>query len=95
MDSSISVGQIVLSKSGRDKGRYFFIVKVLDADYIYLADGDLRKIESPKKKKIKHVKLTDYKDERLNKIISENKKVTNALLKRSLNSLGLIMNKEE
>ncbi len=93
MKETVSVGQIVQSRSGRDKGRYFFIIQIIDEEYVYLADGDLRTVESPKKKKLKHVKLTDLKDDRLNRIIGENKKVTNALLKRSLNSLGLF-NKE-
>ena len=46
-------GQIVYSKAGRDKKRCFIILKV-EGEYVYLADGELRKVESPKKKKVKH-----------------------------------------
>lgn len=57
MDStfSIKVGQIVKSKSGRDAGRIFLVFKVIDDDYLYLVDGSLRKLDNPKKKKVKHV----------------------------------------
>ena len=44
-------GQIVKSKSGRDKGDVFFVVEVIDDDYVLIADGDRRKSENPKKKK--------------------------------------------
>ena len=57
---SINVGQIVKSKVGRDAGRIFLVFKVIDDDYLYLVDGSLRKLDNPKKKKIKHLIL--YKD---------------------------------
>lgn len=57
---SIEVGQIVKSKVGRDAGRIFLVFKVIDDDYLYLVDGSLRKLNNPKKKKIKH--LIIYKD---------------------------------
>ena len=43
-------GQIVYSKAGRDQKRCFVVLKV-EGEYVYLADGDLRKVETPKKKK--------------------------------------------
>jgi large subunit ribosomal protein L14e len=52
------VGQIVKSKAGRDKGNYMIIYKVIDKDYVLLVDGLNRKVENPKKKKIKHLQLT-------------------------------------
>ena len=52
-------GQVVYSKSGRDKTMPF-VVLLVDGDYLYLADGKLRTIEHPKKKKIKHVQKTNY-----------------------------------
>ncbi|HIT85529.1 MAG TPA: KOW domain-containing RNA-binding protein [Candidatus Ornithomonoglobus intestinigallinarum] len=50
----ISVGTIARSKAGRDKGGRF-VVLALEGEYAYLADGDLRKTERPKKKKLKHL----------------------------------------
>lgn len=53
-----SKGQVVYSKSGRDKRRPFIIVD-FDEQYLYLVDGDLRKLEKPKKKKIMHVQIVN------------------------------------
>lgn len=51
----LEIGQIVKSKSGRDKGRLFIIYEIVDDQYVRLVDGDLRKLENPKLKKIKHL----------------------------------------
>ena len=58
MIGMLEVGQIVFSKSGRDKGRSFIVVSV-EEEYVYLADGDLRKVENPKRKKNKHIQRTN------------------------------------
>ncbi|MBR5809640.1 MAG: KOW domain-containing RNA-binding protein [Clostridia bacterium] len=54
----IERGSLVYSIRGRDKGTLFLVLK-RDDNFVYLADGDLRKIENPKKKKIKHVNKTN------------------------------------
>ncbi len=51
------IGMMVFSKAGHDKGRYYVIVK-LDGDFAYIADGALRKIDNPKKKKFMHLSFT-------------------------------------
>lgn len=55
----LQIGQIVKSKSGRDKGECFIVFDVVDENYVLLVDGKLRKIANPKKKKLKH--LQQYK----------------------------------
>jgi ribosomal protein L14E/L6E/L27E len=54
----MTVGQMVYSKSGRDKGMLFIIVAI-EGEYAYLADGNVRRLEKPKKKKIKHIQHTN------------------------------------
>ena len=48
------IGQIVVSKAGRDAGRAFVIVGVADDAHVLIADGQLRGLSRPKKKKLKH-----------------------------------------
>ncbi|MBQ8536772.1 MAG: KOW domain-containing RNA-binding protein [Clostridia bacterium] len=48
-------GRIVLSKQGRDQGRTFVILKVVDDQYVEMANGSTRKADHPKRKKIKHL----------------------------------------
>lgn len=50
-------GQFAISLSGRDKGRVFMIVETHEEGYVSLADGKLRRLEKPKRKKLKHIKL--------------------------------------
>lgn len=59
MNENIKIGAIVLSKSGRDKGRYFIICKIISEEYVLLVDGHVRKLSKPKLKKIKHISVTE------------------------------------
>jgi ribosomal protein L14E/L6E/L27E len=53
----LRIGQIVKSKAGRDKGRVFLICRIIDEQYVLVCDGDLRKLNNPKKKKVKHLMI--------------------------------------
>ena len=61
--------------AGRDKGNMFVVVSVED-NYVYIVDGSLRKVENPKKKKLKHIELTKYFNEDIACKISNNNKIT-------------------
>ena len=49
-------GRVVLSTQGRDEGRYFVVLQVIDDQFVLMADGLTRKIAHPKKKKVKHLR---------------------------------------
>lgn len=53
----ITIGQVLKSKAGRDKGRVFLVLDIIDAQYVSIVDGDLRKLDNPKRKKIKHLSI--------------------------------------
>ena len=53
----IGTGSVVLSSAGHDKGRLMLVVGA-DSGRILVADGKERKLRSPKKKNIKHVRGT-------------------------------------
>ena len=53
----MQIGQVVFSKCGRDKGRAFVVLSV-EGEYVFLADGQLRPLNKPKKKKAKHTQPT-------------------------------------
>lgn len=54
----MKIGQIVFSKSGRDKGKVFVVLSVED-EFVFLTDGRIRPLDRPKKKKFKHVQPTN------------------------------------
>lgn len=69
-------GRYVWSKSGRDKDRLFIIVKIFDDSHVGIADGDLRHIDKPKKKKLKHLKITNRFATEISQTVFLNKKIT-------------------
>ncbi len=58
-------GDIVYSKSGRDEGRYFVVVEVVDETFVRIADGDLRRIRNAKLKNVRHLRATGDRLERI------------------------------
>ena len=54
----VEPGCFVLSKAGRDQGRLFLVVGEVDDDFVMVANGALRKMDRPKKKRRKHLKPT-------------------------------------
>ncbi|MBQ3552419.1 MAG: KOW domain-containing RNA-binding protein [Clostridia bacterium] len=78
------IGSIVISKAGRDKRKVFVIVGTPDPEHVLVADGDLRRIEKPKLKKLKHIQLTQYKIPVIKTKIEQNAVITNAEIRKSL-----------
>lgn len=76
-------GQIVFSKKGRDKGLPFMVFDI-EGEYLYLCDGDVRKFEKPKKKKMMHVQRTKLIDFEIKKILETNVKVLDAEIRKSI-----------
>ena len=56
MTKVVNSGDVVLSKAGRDKGKYFLVVTV-DGKIATIVDGRNRKVNFPKKKNIKHLEI--------------------------------------
>ena len=51
----METGRAVQSLQGRDAGRCFVILQVVDDQFVLMADGLTRKLDHPKKKKVKHL----------------------------------------
>ena len=79
----IAKSSIVRSDAGRDKGK-LFIVLAVQGEYLLLADGKSRKVESPKRKKRKHVLFVAADETRVSQKIINDEKVTNSELRRTL-----------
>jgi ribosomal protein L14E/L6E/L27E len=86
----IFLGQIVHSKAGRDKGRYFIVVSIVDANYVLVVDGDLRKISNPKRKKIKHLVFHDKVANEIQTDLEQNNELIDSQFKKCLQSMGLL-----
>ena len=79
----IAKSDIVRSDAGRDKGK-LFVVLAVEGEYLLLADGKGRKVESPKRKKRRHVLFVAADETRLSEKIKSEEKITNSELRRTL-----------
>ena len=80
-------GRVVVSTAGRDKNRYFVVLSVRD-NYCYISDGKVRKVDMPKKKKIKHLQVTGFFLEKIANSIATEQSVTNSMIRRSIAEIG-------
>ena len=79
----IEKADVVISLNGRDEGKRFLVVGTED-EYSLLADGKGRRIEKPKRKKNKHLKLEDKTDNPIAAKLIGGEKVTNNEIRRAL-----------
>lgn len=77
-------GLIVKSTAGRDKDKFFVILGVVDGIYCLISDGRTRKVDMPKKKKIKHLIATDICSEGIKEKIETAQTVTNSMVRKEL-----------
>ncbi|KEI05008.1 KOW domain-containing protein [Clostridium botulinum] len=84
------IGRIACSKTGRDQGKQFIILNVIDNKYVNIIDGDLRTVRRPKRKKIKHLKITDEVIENANELLISNDSIINIKVKKFLKNRDAI-----
>jgi len=84
----IERGRAVRSTQGRDTGRYFVVMQVLDDEFVLMADGLTRKLSHLKKKKIKHLKPKPFRMDELDRLCETNT-LQDASLRRFLSEHGL------
>ena len=56
------IGCFATSIAGHDHNNIYVIIDA-DDEYVYLVDGKIRKVNNPKKKKLKHVQLIKRTDD--------------------------------
>ena len=90
----IARSDIVKSTAGRDKGKFFFVLEV-EEDFLLLADGKTRKLESMKRKKRKHAAFAAHYDCRVAEKIRSGEKITNSELRRTLAQFSGVGNPDQ
>ncbi|MDO4546700.1 MAG: KOW domain-containing protein [Clostridia bacterium] len=53
-------GRMALATAGRDEGKLFVVIGIVDDEYVFISDGKTRKLVHPKLKKKKHLKAKPY-----------------------------------
>lgn len=85
-------GSIVLSKAGRDRERLFVVLSI-DDNFALIADGKIRRVEKPKKKKLRHLEFAGIcegriYDEILDGKVPTNREIRNLLVKLDQSTQG-------
>jgi ribosomal protein L14E/L6E/L27E len=75
------LGQIVKILRGRDAGKYAVIIGIADERFVWIADGDKRKFDQPKKKNLLHLELLDAVSSEVVNSLQETGRVTNGKLR--------------
>ena len=79
----IARSNIVKSIAGRDAGSLFFVLAT-EGDFLLLADGKRRRVETPKRKRRKHVELVEEGSGPVAYKIRSSEKITNSELRKAL-----------
>ena len=71
-------GFLASSKAGHDKEKIYVIIRE-DTEYVWLADGRIKTVSNPKKKRKKHIQIIKYfnfNNEEMQSKLLEGKEVT-------------------
>ncbi len=85
-----NLGQIIISKAGRDKNKFLIVIDISD-EYVYVVDGKSRKIESPKQKKKKHIQYTSYISKTIVEKLNEKIKISNSDIRKAIDEYTALL----
>ena len=82
--SKLTIGQIVKSRAGRDDGNLFLLLEIIDEQNVLVVDGKLRKLDNPKKKKVKHLIIYNTVLQEFKLKLDDKMKINDAYVKKLL-----------
>ncbi|MEW6725600.1 KOW domain-containing RNA-binding protein [Desulforudis sp. 1088] len=80
----LRAGQVVRSVAGRDEGQFYIVLATVGDNTVLLTDGLRRKVDRPKRKNVKHIKIVSHADEEIKAKLAEGLKVTDADVRKIL-----------
>lgn len=90
----LELGQFVKSRAGRDKGKILIVTGVVDDKHVLVSDGDLRKLDKPKKKKVMHLIKLNQMDQSIREAIQNHTNLNNAMLRKKIKENNIKSNEE-
>ena len=88
-------GVVAESKAGRDAGRSFVILQVIDDQYVLIADGKLRKVQNPKRKKLRHLSIRPYVAQEIRQSLQQQQMLLDSDVRKALAAFEQAEQKEE
>ena len=80
------IGCFATSIAGHDHNNIYVTIDA-DDEYVYLVDGKIRKVNNPKKKKLKHVQLIKRTDDTITGRINNNVALSNEDIKYAIKNI--------
>jgi len=84
----VRLGQVVVSRAGRDQGEVYAVVGRAGEGFVLVADGLRRKLEKPKRKNLRHLLITPRVITEVEEKLTKGIRLNNAELRRRLNEAG-------
>ena len=84
----VQIGQIVKVLRGRDAGKYAIVIRPIEDKFVWVADGEKRKFDQPKKKNILHLQVTNSFSREVVESIRDTGRVTNGKIRFALNKFA-------
>lgn len=81
------IGELVCSRAGRDKGRYYLVIALELGSFLKLVDGGTRRISNPKRKNAKHIVSTGQIAWEIAEKLRSNKRLTNSEVQKAIADL--------
>lgn len=91
LNDDLCIGQVIKSKSGRDKDRLFIVTKIVNDQHVFIADGYCRKLDNPKLKKLKHLTKYNIISEIIRNKVLNKDYINDALLRCELKRLNTMI----
>lgn len=77
-----------MSRSGRDAGRVYIIIKLLNERLAAVVDGENRRIDNPKIKNLKHLTVTNRVVDEIKAVLLRGETPDDQLIKDSLKRIN-------
>jgi ribosomal protein L14E/L6E/L27E len=87
-DDKLQAGKFVKSVAGRDRGKTFLVFDVLNAAFVRVIDGNSRKIQNPKKKNVRHLRVIPVDAGEMAERLALGERVTDEEVSRAISALG-------
>ncbi len=68
-------------------GKAFVVTGVINERFLFICDGEIRKIENPKKKNIRHLQITSMRADDVLDYLRKGEKPPNHVIKKNLRQL--------
>lgn len=81
------IGQLAVSNRGRDRGEPYLVLETIDEAFVYLVNGNKRRIDNPKRKNVKHLQFYPAVAEHLAQQWEAGLRVGNAEVRRVIAEL--------